>query len=166
MQIAPSLLHELVALAALAAAALTPLGCESRPPPEHPPLAHEELHMLTDCPWVADGCDDDGCSEKEGHATPPAPPWALRPATRAACGGAVVDAVLFDVAGQLRGKAALSRVLVVAPAAACGAAVQEELVALGAPAGRTEIAVREGVRYVHYDVAAWNGARCENAGRR
>ncbi len=123
--------------------------------------------MLVDCPWVAEGCveDKDGCSEKEGHGSAPAG-WTARPELGAACGESAALSLLVDVAAQLRRKAALSKVRVLAPSASCGAAVQSELERLGAPEGRAELAVRSGARFVRYEVAVWHDTTCAPAGLR
>ncbi len=123
------------------------------------PLPGDELHMLLDCPWVAEGCDAmrDGCSETEGHATRAISSKAVA----TACGASVPDMQLVaDVAGQLESKPELSRVRILAPRNECGAAVRQALVDAGAASERIEVSIVPDAHYVRFEVAAFRGVTC------
>ncbi len=68
--------------------------------------------------------------------------------------------LLADVLSELRQKADLTTVRIVAPRVACGLAVRRELERAGVSPGRLESVTRPAEYYVQFEVAVWKGARC------
>jgi hypothetical protein len=62
--------------------------------------------------------------------------------------------------GQLRAKSKLTRVCIASADAACNGALRDEIERVGLPRDRVESVVRPEMRFVHFEVAAWDGATC------